>query len=139
MRYKSLIISILAMMIFSLSSVDAFAQKDGFFNDWQNVDLRDDVGLEAPPMPNHGMNNDDPVLPLGSGLLILGGLGLGYAAIKKRKSMKKGAMMALVMLSLPAMSQTLEYDGWKVQQGDCSNPMIGCAVVRIDGDIQQVA
>ena len=97
MKYKTLIINVLTMAVLSLSSFDASAQRDGFFNDWENVELREDVGLSAPPMPNHGMDNDDPVLPLGSGLLVLGGLGLGYATVKKRKSMKKGAMMLLVM------------------------------------------
>lgn len=138
MKYKTLIINVLTMAVLSLSSFDASAQRDGFFNDWKNVELREDVGLSAPPMPNHGMDNDDPVLPLGSGLLVLCSLGLGYAAVKKRKSMKKVAMVLLLMLSFNAVAQEVDVE-WKVDHHAFATNMTGFVRLVVDGEAQEVA
>lgn len=61
----------------------ASAQRDGFFNDWQDFDnLRDGETLPALP-GSHGLTGDQNA-PLGSGILILTALGAGYAISKKR-------------------------------------------------------
>jgi len=131
MRYKILIIKVLAIIMISLSSVDVFSQSDGFFNNWSDFSSREGDDIITPAMPGHGFDTDQSA-PLGSGLLILLGLGAGYLALKKRSSLKKTTAAALVLLSLPAMSQQLEYD-WKVVKGDCNNPMTVCAKVVEDG------
>ena len=65
---------------------------DGFFNSWDDVsnglDKYDDFdnGLyrgDGPGFPGHG-GGDTPA-PLGSGLIILGALGAGYAVAKRKR------------------------------------------------------
>ena len=62
---------------------------DGFFNDWDNgfdrTGTGNEIGFVLPT--NHGFGEDTPAAPLGSGLVILGALGAGYAVARKRKSM----------------------------------------------------
>ena len=59
------------------------AQSDAFFT--QNFsDYRSAEDVETPRLPAHElMSNQDA--PIGTGLLLLAGMGLGYAALRKRK------------------------------------------------------
>lgn len=64
------------------------AQSDGFFKNNNYSEYREE-NLEwgnMPVLPNqHGTQYDFAAeAPLGSGLLLLGGLALGYAAMRKR-------------------------------------------------------
>ena len=73
-------------MVFAMSC-GVFAQGfDGMFNDYNDPYNRisdlDDIGFSMPTAPL-GSNQNEPV-PLGSGLLILTALGVGYS-IKNRK------------------------------------------------------
>lgn len=64
----------------------ANAQRDSFFNDWEDVDNGlGRTGIDMPTLPgSHGLT-DDVNAPLGSGLLILTALGAGYALKKRRQ------------------------------------------------------
>ena len=83
---------LLAIALVLAIGIGANAQRggDGFFNNWDDLgnglDKFDDFdnGLRGggPGTPGHG-GGDQPA-PLGSGLLILGALGAGYALTKKR-------------------------------------------------------
>lgn len=64
-------------------TMGAVAQNDGFFNNWSDVDNRDN-GTDLPELPLGGQIGNQNT-PLGSGLLILTALGAGYA-ISKRKT-----------------------------------------------------
>jgi hypothetical protein len=61
------------------------AQSDGFFstNSEENVGYRLDGGL-FPSVPGQQIY-DDQAAPVGSGLLLLAGMGAAYALRKKRK------------------------------------------------------
>lgn len=65
------------------------AQNDGFFSYSTNSGYREDkLDFSAPATPlYHGALNDHDAeeAPVGSGILLLAGLGLGYAALSKRK------------------------------------------------------
>lgn len=60
------------------------AQSDGFFT-YNNVDdKRAEWGLE-PALPYaHGLEGHQSSAPIGSGLILLAGMGLGYALRKKK-------------------------------------------------------
>ena len=58
---------------------------DSFFNDWEQSDRLDVGGFSFVLPSTHGFGVDTPSAPLGSGLLILGALGVGYAIARKRK------------------------------------------------------
>ena len=75
-----------AIAIVLMVSFTASAQRDSFFNDWEDIDNRVDVGgIELPTLPgSHGFDYDVNA-PLGSGLLILTALGAGYALKKRRE------------------------------------------------------
>ena len=75
--------TLLAIAIILGFTAGAMAQSDGFFNNWNDLDNREDNGLELPALPNHALSGDQPT-PLGSGLLILTALGAGYALSKRR-------------------------------------------------------
>ena len=58
---------------------------DAFFNDWEQSDRLDVGGFSFVLPSTHGFGVDTPSAPLGSGLLILGALGAGYAVAKRRR------------------------------------------------------
>ncbi len=63
--------------------VGANAQSDAFFT--QNFsDYRSAEDVETPRLPAH-MQTTNQDAPMGTGLLLLAGMGLGYAALRKRK------------------------------------------------------
>ena len=62
--------------------------RDGFFSNWDNgiYDRTGSGDPESPGLvfPTHN-TDQDPVAPLGSGLLVLTALGAGYAVARKRQ------------------------------------------------------
>lgn len=72
----------------ALLSNSAYAQNDGFFNNWRDSDNRESIdgGIEMPGLPaSHGFGEDQSgETPLGTGLLIMTALGVGYAATKRK-------------------------------------------------------
>ena len=62
------------------------AQRDGFFNDWYDIEERNYNLPEFPDVHGDLYNND--AAPVGSGVLILTTIGIGYAVLK-RKDVKK--------------------------------------------------
>ena len=58
---------------------------DSFFNDWEQSDRLDVGGFNFVLPSTHGFGVDTPSAPLGSGLLIFGALGAGYAVAKRRR------------------------------------------------------
>ena len=82
---KKLIITIIFAIGFGMS---LSAQNDGFFtyNDVNEHRTGSDSWGSLPTLPaSHGYGTDQNAAPLGSGLLILGGLALGYA-VRRRKN-----------------------------------------------------
>ena len=74
-----------AIAIVLMVSFTANAQRDGFFNDWEDVSNgldRDNVSM--PELPSYHGLDDNQEAPLGSGLLVLTALGAGYALKKRR-------------------------------------------------------
>ena len=80
---------VFALAIVLTMGLTANAQRDGFFNDW------DDVGngldkintyepLRDPGFPGGHGGGDTPA-PLGSGLLVLTALGAGYAIARRKR------------------------------------------------------
>ena len=85
------ILSILAITFALLSNNVLYAQSDAFFsysvND-NNREAQGDIGLRITVPYAHeltGNQNADPA-PVGSGLLILTSLGIGYFTFKKNRS-----------------------------------------------------
>lgn len=62
-------------------SFNILAQSDGFFNDWKNIEDRDEILPEFPDYHGDLYNSDAPI---GSGVLILATIGIGYAALKRK-------------------------------------------------------
>lgn len=63
--------------------VGANAQSDAFFT--QNFsDYRSAEDVVTPRLPAHELTSNQDA-PIGTGLLLLAGMGLGYAALRKRK------------------------------------------------------
>ena len=60
------------------------AQSDSFFR-YNNVEEQrtNDWGVAMPAMIGHGLESDQSAAPLGSGLLLLGGMAVLYARRKK--------------------------------------------------------
>ena len=83
---------LLAIALVLAIGLGANAQRggDGFFNNWNDVGNgldnynEFDNGLrDGPGTPGHG-GGDQPA-PLGSGLVILGALGAGYAVARRKR------------------------------------------------------
>ncbi|MBR7175766.1 MAG: hypothetical protein IKD32_00470 [Bacteroidales bacterium] len=63
--------------------VGANAQSDAFFT--QNFSDYRSAEVETPRLPAHMQTSNQDAAPVGTGLLLLAGMGLGYAALRKRK------------------------------------------------------
>ena len=61
--------------------VGANAQSDAFFT--QNFSDYRSADVETPRLPAHALTSNQDA-PVGTGLLLLAGMGLGYAALRKR-------------------------------------------------------
>ena len=74
---------ILAIALFA--AVNAHAQSDGFFayNNFEQSRQGSDAWDITPALMNHGEKENQDAAPLGSGLLILGGMAVLYASRKK--------------------------------------------------------
>ena len=84
---KKIVLSIALVLALGLGANAQIGLSDAFLNDWATSDfLRDGgLGLMLPTLPgDHGGLGDVPA-PLGSGLIILGALGAGYATLRRRK------------------------------------------------------
>lgn len=83
---KKILFAVALTITLSLTASAQFnINTDSFFNDWEQSD-RLDVGSFNFVLPStHGFGVDTPSAPLGSGLLILGALGVGYAVAKRRR------------------------------------------------------
>ena len=75
---------ILAIALFA--AVNAHAQRDGFFayNSYEELNRQENGLGDMPSMISHGIKYDMDA-PLGSGLLLLAGMGLAYGMRKKSK------------------------------------------------------
>jgi len=79
----------LTLALVFVMGLNVFAQRnDGFFNyyndgPYNRLDNPSDIGIIL-PQSNLGSNHQNEPAPLGSGLLILTALGVGYT-IRKRK------------------------------------------------------
>lgn len=78
---------LLAIVLVMALGFGANAQRDSFFNDWEDIgNGLDRTGVEMPTLPNqHGLLEDPSAAPLGSGLIILGALGAGYAVARRKR------------------------------------------------------
>ena len=77
---------LLAAALVIAMGLGANAQRDSFFNDWQDLDNGlDRATIDLPALPEAHGATDDVDAPLGSGLLILTALGAGYAMKKRRE------------------------------------------------------
>lgn len=86
---------LLSVAIVLAMGFGAYAQRggDGFFSNWNDVgnglDKFDDFenGLRGggPGLPGQGGGGNDQPAPLGSGLVILGALGAGYAVARRKR------------------------------------------------------
>ena len=66
----------------------AQTQSDWFVRDYEDITRENFGGTILPILVTGGVgiwNNDQSATPLGSGLLVLTALGVGYAATRKRK------------------------------------------------------
>ena len=87
---KKIIFAIAITMMFGFA---ASAQSDGFFKNIYNESYNDRTSSISDPtgliIPNYGVGEQtgDQPAPLGSGLLILGILGAGYAVARKRETL----------------------------------------------------
>ncbi len=79
---------ILLAIAFVMMMVIANAQSDGWFrsNDGGFMDRPTEPGDPTIALPSaHGENTDQGTSPLGSGLIILGVLGAGYAVARRKR------------------------------------------------------
>ena len=78
-----------AISFVTMMTIGANAQRDGFFSGYDNID-ENRIGGGVPTIPYGanvgGITGDVPAnTPLGSGLLILGALGAGYAVARRKR------------------------------------------------------
>ena len=80
-------ISIIAALGLNVNAQEyyQYSGSDGFFSSNSMVPgYREDTGTGLPLLPMRGQGVDQNAVPLGSGLLILAGLGAAYALKKRR-------------------------------------------------------
>lgn len=77
---------IITLSIFAALSLNVNAQGDAFFTyqDFDDMDRSTSGGLAAPLLPDR-YECIDQSAPIGSGWLLLAGMGAGYAMLRRRK------------------------------------------------------
>lgn len=81
---------LLALALVMALGLGANAQRDSYFNDWDDVGNGLDKiefdygGMRDPGLPGGHGGGDTPA-PLGTGIAVLTALGAGYAMLKKRE------------------------------------------------------
>ena len=77
---------LLAAALIIAMGFGANAQRDSFFNDWEDVgNGLDRESLSLPALPGSHGENTDVTAPLGSGLLVLTALGGAYMIARRKK------------------------------------------------------
>ena len=84
---KKFLVTIMMVLAFGFTASAQFGLTDAYFNNWDGNDSRFEIGegFSFVLPASHGFGVDTPSAPLGSGLLILGALGAGYAVAKRRR------------------------------------------------------
>lgn len=80
---KRVVLTFVFFVTLGLCSNSLNAQSDGFFNSNSNTFEYRNSDEELPVLPRFGTDYDQKA-PIGSGLLILTGLGLGYLSMRKK-------------------------------------------------------
>ena len=81
---KKILFAIVLVITMGFEAKAQLGLTDAFFNDWAQSDQMRDITLDNLP-GEHGLTGDVPGAPLGSGLLILGALGAGYAVARHKR------------------------------------------------------
>ena len=111
---KAIALSLLMLFGF-LAPIAATAQRsDGFFKNYNdNYENRDgDGGITI-----GGMQNDNPI-PLGSGLLVMSVVGVGYAITRRKRNIKNGATLLIAAMLLLSLTQCKKNDIATISDGD---------------------
>lgn len=98
---KAFVLS-MAMTAWMLSPMTVNAQNDGFFRGGDDVYYTSRDNVTIPSNNENGISNYGigETVPLGSGLLVLTAVGVGYAISRRKRNLKYGAkfMLAFAML-----------------------------------------
>ena len=77
---------LLAAALVIAMGLGANAQRDNFFNDWEDLDNGlDRESIDLPALPGSHGDPNDVSAPLGSGLFVLTALGAGYAVARRKR------------------------------------------------------
>ena len=105
---KKFLLAIAVILALGFSANAQYGQSDAFCQNWDENKDRFDVGegfsFVLPGTHGNIFDTNGTTTPLGSGLLILGALGAGYAL--KRKKSNHRALMALTLMMTLAFGQT---------------------------------
>ena len=84
---KKIILAIAIVLAVGLTANAQRGGRDGFFNDWEDLDngLDRTTNVDLPALPGHHNYDYDQAAPLGSGLIVLTALGAGYAFRKREE------------------------------------------------------
>ena len=80
---KKLVIA-LALILGLSFGTQSYGQNGGLFSKGSDATLTENNDNRFPGLPGHGQSGNQPA-PVGSGLLLLMGMGAAYAASKRRK------------------------------------------------------
>ena len=80
---KKIILTLCFIMIITLQLKAQSSNTDGFFRP-EVFDYHSTDDISTPTLPKIGQN-DNQKAPIGSGLFVLSGLGLGYITLKRKK------------------------------------------------------
>lgn len=80
---KKLVIA-LALILGLSFGTQSYGQNGGLFSKGSDATLTENNDDRYPGLPGHNLNGNQPA-PVGSGLLLLMGMGAAYAASKRRK------------------------------------------------------
>lgn len=81
---KKLVIA-LALILGLSFGTQSYGQNGGLFSKGSDATLTENNDDRYPGLPGHNLNGNQPAAPVGSGLLLLMGMGAAYAASKRRK------------------------------------------------------
>lgn len=104
LRIKILLCSVLAILLLSPTILNA-QRTDNFFSEYEDVYDNRQLVSDLTSLNLGGFIDEDPTVPVGSGLFIMLAAGVGYAIYRRKRSLRKGVVLLFAFALLLGTTQ----------------------------------
>lgn len=104
LRIKILLCSVLAILLLSPTILNA-QRTDNFFSEYEDIYDNRQLVSDLSTVNLGGFLDEDPIVPVGSGLLVMVVAGAGYAISRRKRSFRKATTLLLAIVLMLGLTQ----------------------------------